>query len=223
MKEQELLANRINLIQQKINQAKAEFGITQDIKIIAATKSKPAQTINQLYDCGIKIIGENRVQEFLQKYPDLNKNFEFHFIGQLQSNKVKYIIDKVSLIHSLDRISLAQEIDKRAKNINKKAQVLIEVNLGEDSKGGVPIDQVIDFYQEVLNYPNITVRGLMSVMPIDASSDMYLQMRNLYDILKTQSKDIEYLSVGMSQDYLTAIQYGANMIRLGRVILGDRI
>ena len=159
----------------------------------------------------------------MRKYPELNKNFEMHFIGQLQSNKVKYIIDKISLIHSLDRISLAQEIDKRAKNIGKIMDALIEVNLGEASKGGVLAEEVLGFYGQMSNYPNIRVRGIMSVMPIDAPDDKYLQMRELYDILKTQSKDIKYLSMGMSDDYLKAIEHGANMIRLGRVILGERI
>ncbi|HEY8424233.1 MAG TPA: YggS family pyridoxal phosphate-dependent enzyme [Clostridia bacterium] len=223
MEEREILAERVNHIKQKIEQVKAECGITEDIKIVAATKTKDAHTINQLYDCGITIIGENRVQEFLQKYPELNKNFEMHFIGQLQSNKVKYIIDKVSLIHSLDRISLAQEIDKRAANSGKKAEVLIEVNFGEASKGGVPVDKVLDFYKEFLKYPNIIVRGLMSVMPINAPDEMYLQIRQIYDILKARSDDIKYLSVGMSDDYLKAIRFGANMVRLGRVLLGERL
>ncbi|HEY8444157.1 MAG TPA: YggS family pyridoxal phosphate-dependent enzyme [Clostridia bacterium] len=222
MNEQELIAKRVKLVKSEIERAKAEYGITQEIKIVAATKTKSAQTINALYDCGVRIIGENRVQEFLQKYPDLNKNFEMHFIGQLQSNKVKYIIDKVSLIHSLDRISLAEELDKRAGQIGKKAEVLIEVNFGEQSKGGVELDKVLEFYERVRAYPNITVRGLMSVMPINAPDEMYLQIRSLYDILKSKSDEIKYLSVGMSDDYLKAIRYGANMIRLGRVLLGER-
>lgn len=219
----EEIIERVRLVNQEIEKIKAEYGIKEDIKIVAATKTKSPQTINSLYDCGIKIIGENRVQEFLQKYPELNKNFEMHFIGQLQTNKVKYIIDKVSLIHSLDRISLAQELDKRARQIGKTVEVLIEVNFGEQSKGGVELDKVLDFYKEVSNYPNIIVRGLMSVMPIGAPDEMYLQIRSLYDILKTQSNDIKYLSVGMSDDYLKAIRYGANMIRLGRVLLGERV
>ncbi|HHW90289.1 MAG TPA: YggS family pyridoxal phosphate-dependent enzyme [Clostridiales bacterium] len=223
MREREILAERINLVKRQIEQAKQKLGITYDIKIIAATKAKTAKTINLLYDCGIRAIGENRVQEFLRKYPDLNKNFETHFIGQLQSNKVKYIIDKVSLIHSLDRVSLAQEIDKRAKQIGKITNALIEVNLGEATKGGVPVAEVLDFYKRMADYPNIRVRGIMSVMPIDASDDKYGQMRKIYDILKARSDDIEYLSMGMSDDYLKAIEHGANMIRLGRVILGERI
>jgi pyridoxal phosphate enzyme (YggS family) len=220
----EEIYERVRLINQNIEKTKAEFGIKEDIKIVAATKTKDAQTVNALYDCGIRIIGENRVQEFLQKYPELNPNFETHFIGRLQTNKVKYIIDKVSLIHSLDRISLAEEIDKRAHQTGKKAEVLIEVNFGEQSKGGVESDKVLDFYKEVSEkYDNIIVRGLMSVMPVNAPDEMYLQLRRLYDILKTQSNNIKYLSAGMSDDYLKAIRYGANMIRLGRVLLGERI
>jgi len=210
-------------IKNKIETVKTQYNLNQDIIIVAATKTKSPEVINILPELGINVIGENRVQELIEKYPLLDKTLEKHFIGQLQTNKVKYIIDKVSLIHSLDRESLAKEIQKYALRQSRSIDVLIEVNMGEENKGGVPINDVLQFFKTILQkYPNITVRGLMSVMPKDADDSMYLQISSLYDILKTESKYIKYLSVGMSDDYLKAIRYGANMIRLGRAILGAR-
>ncbi|HEY8390418.1 MAG TPA: YggS family pyridoxal phosphate-dependent enzyme [Clostridia bacterium] len=210
-------------VKQKIEDIKKEYNLNHDVTIVAATKTKSLEIINMLPDCGIDIMGENRVQEFIEKYPYLDKRLEKHFIGQLQTNKVKYIIDKVSLIHSLDRESLAQELQKHASRLGININVLIEVNMGEENKGGVPFNNVLDFYKTVQkNYPNIRIKGIMSVMPIGASENLYLQISKLYDILRIQSDDIKYLSLGMSEDYLTAIKYGANMIRLGRAILGER-
>lgn len=210
-------------IKNKIETVKTQYNLNQDIIIVAATKTKSPEVINILPELGINVIGENRVQELIEKYPLLDKTLEKHFIGQLQTNKVKYIIDKVSLIHSLDRESLAKEIQKYALRQSRNIDVLIEVNMGEENKGGVPINDVLQFFKTILQkYPNITVRGLMSVMPKDADDSMYLQISSLYDILKTESDYIKYLSVGMSDDYLKAIRYGANMIRLGRAILGAR-
>ena len=210
-------------IKNKIETVKTQYNLNQDIIIVAATKTKSPEIINILPELGINVIGENRVQELIEKYPLLDKTLEKHFIGQLQTNKVKYIIDKVSLIHSLDRESLAKEIQKYALRQSRNIDVLIEVNMGEENKGGVPINDVLQFFKTILQkYPNITVRGLMSVMPKDADDSMYLQISSLYDILKTESDYIKYLSVGMSDDYLKAIRYGANMIRLGRAILGAR-
>ena len=210
-------------IKNKIETVKTQYNLNQDIIIVAATKTKSPEIINILPELGINVIGENRVQELIEKYPLLDKTLEKHFIGQLQTNKVKYIIDKVSLIHSLDRESLAKEIQKYALRQSRNFDVLIEVNMGEENKGGVPINDVLQFFKTILQkYPNITVRGLMSVMPKDADDSMYLQISSLYDILKTESDYIKYLSVGMSDDYLKAIRYGANMIRLGRAILGAR-
>lgn len=218
-----IILTLIQDIRKKIEATQKLYNLKHDIIIVAATKTKSAEVINMLPEFGIKVIGENKVQEFVEKYPQLDKTLQKHFIGQLQTNKVKYIIDKVSLIHSLDRESLASEIQKHALRLNRKIDVLIEVNTGEENKGGVPKNDVLQFFKTILQkYPNITIRGLMSVMPKNADDSMYLQISQLYDILKTQSDDIKYLSVGMSDDYLTAIRYGANMIRLGRAILGER-
>lgn len=199
----------------------------KDVLVIGASKTMPLERILFVRDnTDVKIFGENRVQELLEKYtPDVR----WHFIGQLQTNKVKYIIDKVELIHSVDRLSLLQEIDRQAKKHGKVQDILIEVNIGgEEKKGGVAPAEVIDFAKEVDKYPSVRLKGLMSVLPnvekepLDA---FYLQLSKLYDTLKQtrlDNADIWYLSAGMSNDYDVAVKYGANIVRLGRALFGER-
>lgn len=199
----------------------------QDVLVIGASKTMPLERILFVRDnTDVKIFGENRVQELLEKYtPDVR----WHFIGQLQTNKVKYIVDKVELIHSVDRISLLQEIDRQAKKHGKVQDILIEVNIGgEEKKGGVAPAEVIDFAKEVDKYPSVRLKGLMSVLPNvekDALDAFYLQLSKLYDTLKQtrlDNADIRYLSAGMSNDYDVAVKYGANIVRLGRALFGER-
>lgn len=199
----------------------------QDVLVIGASKTMPLERILFVRDnTGVKIFGENRVQELLEKYtPDVR----WHFIGQLQTNKVKYIVDKVELIHSVDRLSLLQEIDRQAKKHGKVQDILIEVNIGgEEKKGGVAPAEVIDFAKEVDKYPSVRLKGLMSVLPNvekEALNAFYLQLSKLYDTLKQtklDNADIRYLSAGMSNDYDVAVKYGANIVRLGRALFGER-
>ncbi|MBS6460505.1 MAG: YggS family pyridoxal phosphate-dependent enzyme [Clostridium sp.] len=199
----------------------------KDVLVIGASKTMPLERILFVRDnTDVKIFGENRVQELLEKYtPDVR----WHFIGQLQTNKVKYIVDKVELIHSVDRLSLLQEIDRQAKKHGKVQDILIEVNIGgEEKKGGVAPAEVIDFAKEVDRYPSVRLKGLMSVLPNvekDALNAFYLQLSKLYDTLKQtrlDNADIRYLSAGMSNDYDVAVKYGANIVRLGRALFGER-
>lgn len=199
----------------------------KDVLVIGASKTMPLERILFVRDnTDVKIFGENRVQELLEKYtPDVR----WHFIGQLQTNKVKYIVDKVELIHSVDRLSLLQEIDHQAKKHGKVQDILIEVNIGgEEKKGGVAPAEVIDFAKEVDKYPSVRLKGLMSVLPNvekDALDAFYLQLSKLYDTLKQtrlDNADIRYLSAGMSNDYDVAVKYGANIVRLGRALFGER-
>lgn len=199
----------------------------KDVLVIGASKTMPLERILFVRDnTDVKIFGENRVQELLEKYtPDVR----WHFIGQLQTNKVKYIIDKVELIHSIDRLSLLQEIDRQAKKHGKVQDILIEVNIGgEEKKGGVAPAEVIDFAKEVDKYPSVRLKGLMSVLPNvekEALNAFYLQLSKLYDTLKQtrlDNADIRYLSAGMSNDYDVAVKYGANIVRLGRALFGER-
>lgn len=199
----------------------------KDVLVIGASKTMPLERILFVRDnTDVNIFGENRVQELLEKYtPDVR----WHFIGQLQTNKVKYIVDKVELIHSVDRLSLLQEIDRQAKKHGKVQDILIEVNIGgEEKKGGVAPAEVIDFAKEVDKYPSVRLKGLMSVLPNvekDALNAFYLQLSKLYDTLKQtrlDNADIRYLSAGMSNDYDVAVKYGANIVRLGRALFGER-
>ncbi len=199
----------------------------KDVLVIGASKTMPIERILFVRDnTDVKIFGENRVQELLEKYtPDVR----WHFIGQLQTNKVKYIVDKVELIHSVDRLSLLQEIDRQAKKHGKVQDILIEVNIGgEEKKGGVAPAEVIDFAKEVDKYPSVRLKGLMSVLPNvekEALNAFYLQLSKLYDTLKQtrlDNADIRYLSAGMSNDYDVAVKYGANIVRLGRALFGER-
>lgn len=199
----------------------------KDVLVIGASKTMPLERILFVRDnTDVKIFGENRVQELLEKYtPDVR----WHFIGQLQTNKVKYIVDKVELIHSVDRLSLLQEIDRQAKKHGKVQDILIEVNIGgEEKKGGVAPAEVVDFAKEVDKYPSVRLKGLMSVLPNvekDALDAFYLQLSKLYDTLKQtklDNADIRYLSAGMSNDYDVAVKYGANIVRLGRALFGER-
>lgn len=199
----------------------------QDVLVIGASKTMPLERILFVRDnTDVKIFGENRVQELLEKYtPDVR----WHFIGQLQTNKVKYIVDKVELIHSVDRLSLLQEIDRQAKKHGKVQDILIEVNIGgEEKKGGVAPAEVIDFAKEVDKYPSVRLKGLMSVLPNVEKEELnafYLQLSKLYDTLKQtrlDNADIRYLSAGMSNDYDVAVKYGANIVRLGRALFGER-
>ena len=199
----------------------------KDVLVIGASKTMPLERILFVRDnTDVKIFGENRVQELLEKYtPDVR----WHFIGQLQTNKVKYIIDKVELIHSVDRLGLLQEIDRQAKKHGKVQDILIEVNIGgEEKKGGVAPEEVVDFAKEVDKYSSVRLKGLMSVLPNvekDALDAFYLQLSKLYDTLKRtklDNADIRYLSAGMSNDYDVAVKHGANIVRLGRALFGER-
>ena len=173
----------------------------------------------------LKVLGENRVQELIQKYHE-GQNFDWHFIGKLQSNKVKYIIDKVKLIHSVDSISLAKEIDKQAKKHNLVMPVLLQINMGkEESKSGFFIEEIENSISEISKFENIAIKGLMAVMPIcEESKTIELYKALKIKFLECKEKyNFEYLSAGMTNDYLLAIEYaGANIVRVGTAIFGKR-
>ncbi len=199
----------------------------EKITLVAATKTQSAETINQAVDCGIKVVAENRVQEFREK-TDLIKNCEQHFIGHLQTNKVKYLIGKVSLIHSVDSLHLAEEISKESIKKTVTTDVLIEVNVGgELSKSGVTVDNAERAVLEISTLPNIRIVGLMAMLPKTddkaVQQSLCIKMRDLYDNIKAKTGlPFSYLSMGMSADYKMAIANGSNMIRLGSTIFGAR-
>ncbi len=200
-----------------------------EVNIVAAVKMQTSDTVDELMSLSPDIIlGENRVQELQAKY---NPAYKWHFIGQLQTNKVKYIIDKVEMIHSLDRDDLAKEIEKQATKHNIVMPCLIEVNMGaEITKGGVEPEKVFDFLKSLEQYPHIKVEGIMSVLPnLGDTPELDALYARLYEIfeqaktVKTTNADIKYLSAGMSHDYKIALKHGANIIRLGRILFGERV
>ena len=195
------------------------------ITLVGATKTQPAEAINCAINLGLKDVGENRAQEFRDKYPLLEK-CNYHFFGRLQKNKVKYLIGKVHLIHSVDSIALAEEISRQSKAASFTTNVLLEVNFGEEQKGGFEFCVLESAYKEILLLDNICVKGFMAVMPktdnINLLRENCLQLRAFYDIIRQTNKDITVLSMGMSGDYQTAIACGSNMIRIGSAIFGER-
>ena len=199
-------------------------------EIIAVTKTVEPARINALRAAGVARLGENRVQELMEKLPYLDASFQIDLIGRLQNNKVKYIIDKVGMIQSLDRDSLAREIDRRAQQHGLRMPVLIQVNIGsEPQKGGIPAEETLAFARSVAAYPGLEVRGLMAVMPdLDDETQLrpyFTRMRSLFDVLRQEAiagTRIEELSMGMSGDYLLAAQEGATHVRIGSAIFGAR-
>lgn len=226
------IQNNIAKIKENMAIAAKKSPYGQTTRLLLATKTRTPEEINFAIDQGIELIGENRVQELLEKYDFIKKDkVKIHFIGALQTNKVKYIIDKVDMIHSLDRISLAKEIDRQARKIGKKMKVLCEVNLaGEASKSGVKPENLIEFIREVSQFPNLEICGLMAIPPIMRSistqKHYFQKIMDLYiDISakKIDNSNMSVLSIGMSDDYDLAIEHGSTLVRIGTAAFGKRI
>ena len=230
------IEKNLNTIREKINKAvsnrenKYKNG---DVKLLAVTKTVSAEKINFAVSKGVNLIGENKVSELLEKYDKINKdNLEIHFIGNLQTNKVKYIIDKVSLIQSVNSVRLAEEINKRAAQKNIKMDVLIELNIGgEESKIGINPEGTFEFINALKDFKNLNITGLMTVPPPvfvqnDEICKFFIKMYEIYvdiSIKKIDNINMRILSMGMSEDYEAAILCGANLIRIGRAVFGERI
>ncbi len=198
----------------------------EKVYLVGATKTVPVQTINRACELGLEIVAENKVQEFREK-TDLITNAEQHFIGHLQTNKVKYLVGKVSLIQSVDSIRLAEEISRQALKKSVCQDILIEINIGgELSKSGFDFDNCLDAVKQISKLEGVKVKGLMAMLPHVDDKEMLknlcLKMRGLYDTMIKDGYDFKYLSVGMSNDYQIAIANGSNMIRLGSKIFGKR-
>ena len=204
----------------------------EDITFLAATKTVPAEVINHAIGCGLRFIGENRVQEFMDKYEkiDWDKGVSGQIIGRLQTNKVKYIIDKVDCIQSVDSVKLAKEISRLAEKIGRKMPVLIEVNIGgEESKGGIEKAALPELLEEIAVLPGIQVNGLMAIPPICAEKsalcNYFSQMHQSFIDIRAKKIDnvfMNCLSMGMSSDYAEAIECGATMVRIGSSLFGPR-
>lgn len=203
----------------------------EDITLLAASKTVDSDKINFALNNGINCIGENRVQELISKYDELEKDkCDIHFIGKLQTNKIKYIADKVSLIHSVDSVSQVKELSKRLAKTDNKMKVLIEVNIGDEaSKSGVRKDELFSFAEEICEFSNIELAGLMCIPPICEKNaqicKFFSQMYNYYVDIRAKKLDnsnIHILSMGMSDDFKEAIECGSNLIRVGSAIFGHR-
>lgn len=202
----------------------------QDIKLIAVTKTVDVERIKSVYDYGILDLGENRVQELLEKYDKLDSSCRWHLIGHLQTNKVKYIIDKVDMIHSVDSIELAKEINNRATKAGKKMNILLQVNVsGEESKFGISLDKVDEYVKIISQFNNVSLKGMMTIAPYaENTEEIRYVFKKLYDKYidikqkKLDNVSMDYLSMGMSNDFEVAIEEGANIVRIGTDIFGKR-
>lgn len=217
-------------IRERVCKAAAQAGRSPDeIKIMAVTKTVEIERVNQAVACGLTLIGENKVQELLGKLPSLEGQPEIHLIGQLQTNKVKYIVDKVDMIQSVDSIKLMREIEKQAAKIERRMQVLLEVNIGrEESKGGVLPEELDALLKEAAQLNYVAVEGLMAIPPMEqpeAAGAYFEKMRQLFiDIgaKKLDNVNMHVLSMGMSGDFEEAIRHGSTLVRVGTALFGRR-
>ena len=226
------LAPRLRAIWASIEERCVRCGRSPDeVAVMAVTKTVPAQRVNEAIHAGIHLLGENRVQELQTKYDQYDRQgVQIHFIGHLQTNKVKYLVDKVSMIQSVDSLRLAQQIDKECSKHQKVMDILLEVNIGrEESKSGLFQEELDELLPQLAELSNIRVRGLMAIPPRCESQreleKYFSQMQQLFIDMKDKNLHnitMEFLSMGMSDDYLTAIQYGSTMVRLGRRLFGER-
>ena len=226
-----MVKENYNYVKQQVEEAAKSCGRDpKEITLIAVSKTKPLENIEELIGIGVEDFGENKVQELCDKYEHVSQPVRFHLIGHLQTNKVKYIVDKACLIHSVDSLKLAQTIQKEAAKKQVIAQILIEVNVAEeDSKFGLHTEDVIPFIQEISTMPNLHVNGLMTIAPfVDDPEDNRKYFRTLKQLsLDITSKNIDnidmnVLSMGMTNDYKVAIEEGATMVRVGTAIFGAR-
>ena len=226
-----MLSENLRDVEKKIEGACIRSGRNpKEVTLIAVSKTKPVEMLQEAYDAGAREFGENKVQEITAKYDQLPQDIHWHMIGHLQRNKVKYIVDKVKMIHSVDSLRLAETIDKEAQKKNVVVPVLIEVNVAdEDSKFGLSLEEVVSLIEAVSKLPNVRVQGLMTVAPFVENPE---ENREIFRSLKKLSVDItakninnvtmSVLSMGMTNDYEVAIEEGATMVRVGTGIFGAR-
>jgi pyridoxal phosphate enzyme (YggS family) len=213
-------------IQENYNHIKSQ--LTSDVQLVAVSKTHPVSAIQEVYDLGQRVFGENKVQEVSEKYPLLRKDIQWHLIGHLQTNKVKYIAEFVDTIQSVDSEKLIREINKEAAKHNRTIKVLLQVKIAEEeSKFGLDINEAKDIFEQYLSgeFQNIEITGLMGMATFTDDKDQvkkeFLNLKNLFDELN-QLKKLETLSMGMSDDFPIAIECGANSVRVGSAIFGRR-
>ncbi len=201
-----------------------------EVTLIAVSKTKPVSDIQELYNHGVRVFGENKVQELCDKYEALPKDIKWHMIGHLQRNKVKYIIDKVDLIHSVDSVRLARQIEEEAAKKNVRVDILIEVNVaGEESKFGLKTEEVPDIVTQIAGFPHVSIKGLMTIPPFAENPEdnrkYFNKLKQLAVDIKAKNIDnvsMDKLSMGMTGDYTAAVTEGASYVRVGTGIFGER-
>lgn len=226
-----MLAEKLAFVRKNIDESCQKAGRSnKEVTLIAVSKTKPVAMLQEAYDAGARVFGENKVQEIMDKYDQLPSDIHWHMIGHLQRNKVKYIIDKVSMIHSVDSLRLAQTIEQEAAKKDLCMPILVEVNVAEEeSKFGLKVEEVVPFLEEISVYPHIQVKGLMTIAPFVDDPE---ENRAIFRKLKKLSVDItgkninnitmSVLSMGMTNDYQVAVEEGSTMVRVGTGIFGER-
>ncbi len=227
-----MLKENLIQVEQNIADACERAGrAREEVTLIAVSKTKPIEMLQEVYDEGIRCFGENKVQELCSKMDEMPSDIQWHMIGHLQRNKVKYIVDRVALIHSVDTYRLAEEINIQAKKRNIVVPILVEVNIaGEESKFGTSAEDAVLLVEEISKLENICIKGLMTIAPYVVDSE---ENRLYFRKIKQLSVDIanknlhnvsmEILSMGMTGDYAVAIEEGATMVRVGTGIFGERV
>lgn len=226
-----MIQTNLNEVEQNIiNACKRANRAREEVTLVAVSKTKPVSLLDDAYNAGVRDFGENKVQEMCDKYEIMEKDIKWHMIGHLQTNKVKYLIGKTHLIHSVDSFKLACEIEKHAAKHNCDVDILIEVNAAnEETKFGLAVDDVISLVREVAKLPHVHIKGLMTVAPYVVDSE---ENREIFHNIKQLSIDINnqnidnvnmnVLSMGMTGDYTVAIEEGATIVRVGTGIFGER-
>ncbi len=226
-----MLKENYDTVCQKVDKACENAGRERtDVTLIAVSKTKPVEMVKEIYDLGCRDFGENKVQELVDKYEVMPKDIKWHMIGHLQRNKVKYIVDKVALIHSVDSLRLAEEISKEALKKEVEVNILVEVNVAaEETKFGTTREEAISLVEQIASLPAIHIKGLMTIAPYVQDAE---QNRQYFAQLKQLSVDIsgknidnvsmDMLSMGMTGDYEVAISEGATYVRVGTGIFGER-
>ena len=226
-----MLKDQLQEVEKRIQAACDRAGRKrEEVTLIAVSKTKPVETLQEAYDLGVRIFGENKVQELTAKYEALPKDIHWHMIGHLQTNKVKYIIDKAELIHSVDSLKLAETIEKEAAKHDLIEDILVEVHVAEEeSTFGMKMEEVIPFVEKVSAFPHVRVRGLMTIAPFvedpEENRSIFADLHKLYIDIKKKNHDndtVSVLSMGMTNDYEVAIEEGATMVRVGTGIFGAR-
>ena len=226
-----MIAENLQQVRENIRKACEAVGRdSKEVTLVAVSKTKPVEMLKEAYDAQARVFGENKVQEIMDKYDRLPSDIQWHMIGHLQRNKVKYIIDKVAMIHSVDSVRLAQTIEAEAAKKDLVMPILVEVNVAEEeSKFGLSTDEVLPFLEEISQYPHIAVKGLMTIAPFvddaEENREVFVKLKKLsVDIAAKNINNVtmSVLSMGMTGDYQVAVQEGATMVRVGTGIFGER-